>query len=252
MRNVKFKDKETKEFYQSLIKHHQGLGCVILKVMKNKDFKVEDIAGDIYNIDIVLLDNDKKIDIIIDLLNNKYIVNTNDKDYCEIYDNYARKDITPVGYLYSKKDRKIVKNNFNSIDTDKKTYYYDLIDGKNFYNILIEDNNNNNFDEKVFINKLLHSRTKYMNLCCLLLMILNNFKLNNVTVKITDTKRGIAIIDKGLLTNYTEYREDENDYQKIYLENNEIMIERHVKEVYQSDLNAYVKKIGDNDGKEKG
>lgn len=249
MRSVKFKDKETKEFYQSLIKHHLGLGRVILKVMKNKDFKVVDIAGDIYNIDIVLLDNDKKIDIIIDLLKNKYIVNTYDKDYCEIYDNYSSKDIMPIGFLYTNKDRKIIKNNYNSID-NKKVFYYDLVDGKNSYNILIEDNNDN-FDEKVFINKLLYSKTKYLNLCCLLLMVLNNFKLNNVVVKITDTKCGIAIIDKGLLTNYTEYRDNDNDHQKIYLENNEIMLERNVKELYQSDLNAYVKKIGENDGREK-
>lgn len=251
MRNVEFKSKDIKEYYRALIKANPGLLAVIQSLLQENNVIVNDIIYGNYSVTLMILQDNEDISIEINLLNNKIYVSKPEKKYKEIYHNIEQKSIRPMGFEYRNINKSITKKNFIGLgDKDHKIYYYDLSDNDCNYNILIEDDQDT-FNEEYFINKMLYPKNKYYGISNVVLTILSTFNLNNLTIKITDTKGSIAIIDKGYITKYLEYREIDNEIQKIYLEDDQFYVEKKKKEIYSGGINSYVKKIGEINGKEK-
>lgn len=251
MRNVEFIDKETKNLYKILINEHQGLASVINSLLQKDNVKIQDIINDNYIVQVITSFGKELININIDLLKNKIYVVSSCKPHKEIYDNFPKKDIKPIGYEYQNGNRIVIQRNIFSYDSsNKKTYYYDIIDNDNSYNLLIEDKNSS-FNSDDFIRRILYNSMNYSSIRNLFVTILNELNSNLLSIKITDDLGSVIVIDKGIVTKYLEIYETNNEYQKIYLENEEFYVERKIKEVYEDNLTSYIKRIGENNGKEK-
>ena len=250
MRNVEFNNDEIKEYYKSLIRNQQGLSSVMLSLLQNNNLIIQDILNDDYIIQIIVNSDDDLINVNIDLLKNKIYVISTKNEYKEIYDNFPKKHVAPIGYEYSNGNKKLIKQNTFNLDNRPKAHYYDISEDGVNYNVLVVDDKNS-FNEQEFIKKILYNNTSYKSIRELLVTILNMPDLGKYTFKMTDTKGGIAIIDHGNLVSYMEFKEKNKEYQKIYLENNEFYVERKVKEVYEDDMTTYIKKLGECNGKEK-
>ncbi len=245
MRNVEFKNKEVKEFYRSLCNTHQGLTSVMLSLLQKNKVMIIDIFSDSYIVYISINFGDEEMCVEIDLLKNKIYLVSQNKEYKEIYDNFPKKHAAPIGFEYQNQDKLIVKRNiFDTTDDGKETYYFDITINGRSYNTIIEDENNN-FMEDIFIKKILYTDTKINSIRDLVKVVLEITRNRLLNIKIADSMGSIVVIDKGNITKYQEYRDNKDEYQRIYLENDEFYIEKKVKEVYSDDMTAYIKKLGE-------
>ena len=249
MNNIEFKNEKIKEFYNLLTNTHFGLSSVV-SLFQEKKTIVESIISDSYNVYLSLKSNDELSIIEINLLKNKIYLKLPDKPYREIYDDIPKKMALPIGFEYQNNDNYIIKKNiFNKEDNKNKKYYYDIYLNDHNYNIVINDDKNI-FIEDIFIKKVLYSQKTIKGIRDLIKIILDNFN-KSITIKIVDNIGSIVIINDGNITKYEEYRDKDNEYQKIYLENDEFFIEKRIKEAYKDEMTEYIKKLGDNNGKEK-
>jgi len=250
MKKIKFNNEEIKEYYNSLIKRYQVIDGIISSILRdNNNLLIDNITNDSYNTDFMVITDDNKIIISIDLLKNCIYVDNPNKPYREIYSNYVRTRLAPNGYEYKNKDKVLIKRVLSYESHNEKKAYYDIYNDNSVYSMIVETNNE--FNEQEFIDSIISEKNTYKSIRDLVIILLNLYIINNITVKLTDTKGSIVIIENGVIKKYLEYREKDTEYQKIYLENNEFYVEKKVKEVYQDDMTNYVKKIGERNGKEK-
>ena len=251
MSKIIFNDNETKKYYRDLLRFHPGLAGIMLKLSRDKKVIIKSIIRDSYNVTIKTMVNEENIDIYVDFINNRICLINPSKQYKEIYANYYQDKPRPVGYEYENNTRKIIKKDIlRYSDEPKNIYYYDIFDNGHSYNVLIKEDSGL-FTNDDFINRILYATNKYNSIRDLFITLTNSFNISKLDIKITDSKGSIIVIESGSIKDFTEYRENDNEYQKIYLENDEFYCEKKVKEVYQDNLTSYIKKIGENNGKEK-
>ena len=252
MKNVEFKNQEIKNNYQELIRNHRGLSGIILKLISEDNcIKITNIDKYEYGIQMNITANNKNIYIYTDFLKKKIYVDDPHSSRMEIYDDYPKKFISPVGYLYKNNNRSIIKRLTPILNPDKeKINQYDLIDNANNY-VIIVDNQDGNFNEKDFIKNILYNSFNFDTIRGLFLAISQSINTKGIVIRICDSKGSIIILKDGKITEYLEYQEINDGYQKIYMEDHKFYIEKKVKEEYQDNLTSYVKKIGERNGKEK-
>jgi len=251
MENIEFESAEIKELYQDILKDNDALSGIIIKIIQNSDsIKIKKIVDNTSNIKIVISKNDEVIIVEIDLSKKKIYVQYPNIIYKEIYSNHQKMLIEPIGYLYENKERSITKKVLRRLNSEINTRYYELNDGTSDYAISVNDSNNM-FDEDYFINKLLYDKNKYYRIKDLLLTILDGININNVCIKICDSKGSCVVIENGLVAKYLEILDNSDELKKIYLENDKLFIEKLVKEEYQDEDLSLIKKIGVINGKER-
>ena len=241
MRTLEFNDENIRVKFKNIERLYPAITSVIYTLGDNSI--IMDIITD-NNIQIIV-SNNGLINVYIDLLSKKIKVIDSKKQYTIVYDNYPKKHFIPIAYEYQNDSCLLIKKNNVSLSDDK--CYYDLIVNDNMYTIIISKDNL--FNEDTFIKYLLNQKNIINNIRDLfkLLIIYNN----KMCFKVADTKGSVIVINKGILEKYIEYINDNNNYSKIYLENNEFYIERKVKEKYDDKDIALIKKIGESNGKER-
>jgi len=250
MKNIKFKNDEIKNEYQTIVSRQRGLsGIMLLLIQDTEEIKITSIIDNIYGKELIIIKNNLEYIIDIDALKGKIYLKTPDKPYSYIYDNYPRKFVSPSGYLYQNNNRTITEKITYKLSNQSREVKHFLMNDDGIDYVISLKTKNNKYDISFFIQELLYAKEKYLTIRDLFLKIL---KMNNqnLEIKICDTKGSIIIIDDGLVSKYIEYQEKDDEHQKIYLENNKFYIEKKVKEEYQDEITSFVKKIGEINGKE--
>lgn len=251
MNNIEFENKELKSIYKSIFNLYPGLSGVIFIIQNGKSIKVTDIKSEENEIRIYVSKNKKDCIIVIDLLRNIICLIEPNKEYTTLYSNHSRKHLVPIGYLYQKDNRKIIEKYMIKLNTDMNKLKDIEIDENGTRYFLHLKKNDYYFDEKEFIKQLLYEKefNSFRELFIIIYQLING---KNVDIKLSDANGSIVTTQDDLITKYIEYQEKDNEYQKIYLENNEFFIEKKVKEEYQDDMTSLVKKIGVINGKKEG
>ena len=252
MKNVEFYNDEIKEEYQKMVTSHHGLASILLSLIKsNGPIEVMGIEDDTYGKKMYVNTDDKLISIYLDFFKKKIYLKESNNEYSEIYDMHVKKNLRPSGRLYEEEERSITEKFMFEYD-DQKDHkrYYELNDNNRHY-VMIVLYQNEDFKEDEFINNLLHIGVDLVRISDVFLALTKIIDMNRVTIKLADSKGSNITTRKGKVTSYVEYVEKEDYHEKIYLENGKFFIDKKVKEEYQDDVTAYVKKIGVRDGKEK-
>ena len=252
MKNVEFANELVKLNYQDIIEKHRALsGIVLMLVKESKPVIIKDIVNSEEGAQIIINQNNNLTYIDIDFLKKKIYLDRSNMTFKEIYDDYPRNSYKPVGYLFQKERRMIIKNFlFDQKDNKEKVYHYELNENGNKYVIIIKSKKHV-FDEERTIEQLLYRNNRYNNIRDLFVAINEIIGTNHFDLKLADAKGSNITIEDGLIKNYIEYRDNNNEYEKISLENNDFYIEKKVKEKYEDNLTSYIKKIGERNGKEK-
>ena len=252
MRKIEFSNENVKAFYQTIINEHRGISGLILKLLQDNDnIMVKDVVNTEYGAQIIFEIGNEITTIDIDYLKKKIYFKRPNTKYKEIYDNYPRKNISPSGYLYQKDNRSITKKLLFDIKNDvNNVKHYEINENGSHYSIVVTCKNYD-FNEETFILKLLHAPNNFSNIRGVFITIneLVNFKYFDLSI--ADSKGSNITVKDGEIKEYIEYYEENEHYNKIYLENNEFYIEKKVREKYEDNMTAYVKKIGERNGKEK-
>ena len=253
-KNLIFKDKELKKQYHCILNNHPALYSVMIREFNLNDNTalVEEINKELYGINIVVNSNNNMVIVTIDFINKKIKIQKPNLSYKTIYPNYGKKFVAPDGYEYRNgyNGRRVFKQHLVRPDTvHANDNILILREFDKTFNIYIEGNYNN-LDINSFIEKLLQYKEDITNIKDLLLFINSTIDLTYFQIKLSDDKGNLINIAYGELKDYVEYRETEEENQKIFLKNDEFLIERQVKEQYKDeDVASLMKKIGVYNGK---
>ena len=249
MKNIEFKNSETKKLYQALIREHKAISGIMLSLLKAcVPLRVAMVTNYEYGIDMIVEREDEAINIYTDFLKKKiYVDNLND-DRMYIYDDYPTKSISPSGYLYQNNERAIIETLKYRLSNEDDVKYYQLKENGTTYSIIINIKDVP-LSQETFIKKLLYNCNQYYNIRDLFVTIVEILGTNHFDIKIGDSKGSNITITDGKVDTYIEYYEEKDQYIKIYLENGQFYYERKVKEPYEDNMTSYVKKIGERDGK---
>lgn len=249
--SITFEDEIVMKLYQSILHEHRGLSKIIAKlVIEYGGIKVESIKNNEKGVEIVLIGNDEAIYIDLDYLKKKIYLGKKNMPYKEVYDDLPTKSVNPIGHLYQNNEREIYKRLTIKLSPDNSVKYYELNENGDHYTIIL-DVNKNMFSEKEFLDKVLYNSSYYNGIRDLFIFINENVDKSDVDIKLSDSKGSNIAIINGKVKEYLEYIEENDQYIKIYLENGEFYYERRIKETYQDNMTAYIKKIGERNGKEK-
>ena len=252
MKNIEFENATVKGNYKTLINVHRGLSGIILMLLNDtKPLLIKNIINNEYGVQLVLSQSENVFNIYLDFLKKKIYLEKPGKLYQEVYDDYPRRIYEPDGYYYHNNERSITKKAIfqNSIDKEK-VHHYELNENGNHYVIIIKNINTVLDDEKIIV-ELLNRKTKYNTVRDVFIAINEILDINVCSIRIADSKGSNVDIRNGKINQYIEYKQINNEYQKIYLDNDKFYIERKIKEEYQDNLTKYIKKLGENHGKEK-
>ena len=193
----------------------------------------------------------QNINVGINLLKKKAYVKTIDKQYKDIYDVYPRKFIKPTGQLYQNNERAIINHLEYILDKeDNKTKLLELIENGKKYIMTIKSNNELISEDEI-ISCLLDDYENYNTVRDIFLAIIRIFNIYDIDLKLTDSLGSCIIIKNGDVEKYQEIQEKGNDYQKIYLENDNFYVEKKVIGEYRDEVTSLIKKLGEKNGKEK-
>ena len=253
MKKVKFANHIIKEEYESILKNHPALFNVLKFEfqLKKKQIKIEEIIKDIYCVSIVVNDHDKLIIVTIDFIKNEIRVKDEKSLYVKIYDNYPENSIIPKSYEYQKNKRVIRRKISPELSSNYSNKYALVIHEDNVQYGITIISGTVNFDINDFISKLLDYDGTIENIKELLLIISKLIDLVYFDLKLSDNVGNLIKISYNMLTDYVEYHVSQTENDKIFLKNNEFIIERHIKEKYNDDITPLMKKIGVYNGKEK-
>lgn len=252
MKSISFENEEIKERYQGLIKTQRGLsGIISLLRYDDKDMKIVDIIDNLDGITMFITKENDNITIDIDPLKKKAYLKRGDMPYKEIYDVYPRKFISPVGQLYQNNERTIINHLSYKLDKDEnRTKLLELIEkGKKY--IMTIKSNNELIGANEIINSLLDDYEEYNSIRDIFLAINRIFNINDIDLKLTDALGSSIVIEGGVVLKYVEIQEIDNDYQKIYLKDDNFFVEKKIIDKYDDNVTSYIKKLGEKNGKEK-
>ena len=129
MNNIKYTNKEIKEFYFSLTREHPGLKDVMLNLLNKNNILIQNIINEDEGITLNITLGDEVINIHIDFLKSKIYVISPSKSYKEVYDIFHKKNMEPNGIEYQNGERTIIKKNYFEYQSDgKNKYFYEIND----------------------------------------------------------------------------------------------------------------------------
>ena len=252
-KSLDFLSDSAKDKYKKTLNIYPVLDGIIINefgLSKNK-IKIIDVINELYNTDVIVEKNKKLIVVTIDLINKKIIIDNPTLPYKTVYDNYLKKYIAPEYYLYQNKKRTVLRKHMvklNPVYANK--YAFQIKENSNEYGVVI-DVNIEGFDINYLIKKLLEYDIDINNLHDLLMVISKIIDLHLIRITITDKNGSRITVDMGTLKEYVEYRDTEKEKQKIFLHNNEFIIEKKTIEKYDDDITPFMKRLGVYNGKEK-
>jgi len=251
MKNVEFENTKTENVYNKIVETQQSIEGVISLLSQRGELKIINI---LINSNNVLMDtklNGELMNIEIDLNKNKILVISPNKSCVEVYNNFPKKNLSPLAVEYHSGNKSIVRQNIFEYEyDDENKYYYTIQDNNCNYSIIIKDKNEN-FNEEEFVKAILYSNIHIGNIRDLLMIISNYMNNRLLNISLADGLGSIIVINYGKVTKYIEYRDMGDEYQKVYLDDDEFYVEKKVKEVYNDNLTSYIKKLGEYHGKEK-
>ena len=242
MKEIIFNNEKVENEYNKINKDNPGLEGVILSLKDDNELKIVDTFSDDTKHQLIIAVNNGLMSITVDKLMNKIRVVDPYKDYTSVYDNYPKMFVAPTSLDYQKGNRIISKKNNVFLNEKRKDYYhYRIKEDEIFYEVIIIDLIQS-FNNEEFIKNLLNTNIHFDNINMLLVAMKRNIPLTGLNIKITDAKGSIAIINNGSLLDYQEYREINNEYHRIFLEDNKFYIEKKVNEEYNDDNLQYIKR----------
>ena len=249
MKNLTFKDNELKKTYKTILNSHPALSGIMIREFNLTDntASVEEIINDLHGINIVVNSNNNLVIVTIKFIGEKIEIDYPNLPYKTVYTDCRRKYIVPAGYEYENgyNGRRIFKE-YNVALKQVHTNEYHLIleEGGRIFNIVITG------EHIDIIEELLNYNHNIINIRDLLKYINSRIDLSYFYVKLSDDIGGIIEILYGNLIKYVEYRDTEKETQKIFLQNNEFLIERRIKEKCDDEVVSFMKKIGVYNGEE--
>ena len=252
MKNIDFNNEDVKTKYKYLLKDHRGMsGIMTLLLFDKLPIKIISIDNNEFGTQMLINKDGENIYIYVDYLKKKIYLDNANTPYMEIYDDFPKKNVNPIGLLFKHNDRVITKKiTYKLGEADDDVKYYHLEENNNHYTILISSKDRKINEDKIIL-KLLSSSMKYNSIREVFLAIYEEVDSRHTNIKISDSKGSIITLHNGKILNYVEYCEKDDHYDKIYMENDEFYIEKKIIEKYQDNLTSYIKKIGENNGKEK-
>lgn len=251
MKKISFIDGETKKYYKRILHDHPVLAKIMMTEFQldNKSIRIEKITNELYGINILVNDRGKLITVTIELLNKEIIIKDRSLSYQTIYDDNLN-CVIPKYYEYCNNQRKILRKiNVPIKPVYQSVYALILKENDKSYNITLVGGEKN-FDISVLIQNLLTYVKDINNIRDLLITISNLLDLSYFVIKLSDNNGSLIRIDNGNLMDYLEYRDANDEKQKIILKNNEFIMERRIKEKCCEEV-SYIKKLGVYHGKEK-
>ena len=255
---IEYASNELKKMYKTIANAHTVVYSIVdrlplvidhFAIKDKKDImgKVVDITNGNNLICITILVGSIPVDITI--YNKKIKVSSIYLPYKVVYDDYFKRNFVPIGYEYQNKDKILLNKYLARLNPSyANTYLFKLECASGEYSICIDSDS---FNKNEFIQKLLYNDTIIHNFKDLMLIISKIIDLNKTKIKISDKNNNRIIIDYGNLTDYIEYRKNKDEEQKVYLDNNEIYVERKIHQKEDEETTSYIKKIGVYNGKEK-
>lgn len=246
MKNINFENNDLKKEFKNLIKEESFLSLILDDLEKKyQNIIIKNIINLQDEIKICLNCDDTEITINIDLKKNQTMLISSYLSYATIYPNYFKKAYFPIGKLYTNNTRSLLnKNMVKANGIYDKINVFELIINDIKYGITITEYTRK-LNSILLINALLSDEYEINSIVDILKVIGNVININDYEIKITNLLDNISslIIDKGELTKYVEYNENDNYKEKIYLENDNFYIEKTTKEKID-DREVLVKKMG--------
>ena len=249
MKKLEYNDKETKKKYLAIVNNHPAIEKII-----NFELCYDDVKPKILQVlcylqgsCIVISKKNEIYNLSINYLRKKIEFGNVARDDKTIYDNHLEHIFSPIGYEYTNNKRTIFRkrvisyenNYFMTINEDNKKYTLELNGG------------NSKFYIDILTTKLLNYEGDIKNIRELLTIINTMIDLSYFNVKLADELGNLIKVDCGKLLDYVEFRDNENESQRIFMKNGEFLVERRIKEKYEDDITPFMKRIGVYNGKEK-
>ena len=251
MKTLKYKDDDIKGLYKTIANEHPAVNRIVLAYLdKSKKLLITDVCDDMYNGKLTLLKDKETVNISISYLGKVIGVKEENKPYIEIYDNVPRKEMKPIALEYHNNNKSLKKKNLTIYDDDfENSWQYELNDSDHRYNIGVYFIKIP-FDESMLINGLLDYPEGITGIRKLLIALSKIIDLKQVSVHLTDYLGSVINIDRGILNQYYEKREINNEYATIVLENDNFYFMKDKNKYKDKDMDKLVKKLGGYDGKE--
>lgn len=240
---LNFLDKKVRRLYETLIHTEDYVDIILDKIMLGynsvtlMDVKPNDDIG-FY---VIVKADDDIISLNTNLKNNTTKLLCPNWEYAIIYSNSLRKDGMPIGILYEKNNKSVLK--CHSIDKTSK--YKFNIDNRS-YEILISDCDARTDDRK-FINKLLNV-SEIEGLLDIYTITKTYLNIDNNSLKIKRNDENdygsMLIVSYNEIRKYVEYFDD--GYTKFFYNEGKIYEEvtKKLPEI-EDKYKIYIKKIGD-------
>ena len=250
MNKLNYLDKDVRKKYLILINNEKYIDLIIEQIMNEyRNVMILDILNNERGIEVIVKADDENITLTVDYIKYETYLACPNWEHITIYSNVIKKNYVPIGKEYHKNNNVVLK--YHSRDVYPHRFLYTGLGNDYFqYEININTTGDNDVDDIVITKALLNNNKPITRIKDLLELMNNTIDLSKYEVKIQNKDDYIStiIVSFGILTKYVEYLEKDDMDIKIYLEDGQFYQDITESKKIDNDFIPFVKKKGEKHG----